>query len=74
MVLALFYKKERSKNNNMNLSKENFKKVSGYEINIFIDESNYQILKNKAKSIHLTIDEYIENLIKNNIKECKSKN
>lgn len=44
------------------------KKVEGYEVRIFIEESNYELLKNKAKSINLTVDEYIERLIK---KECE---
>ena len=44
------------------------KKVEGYEVRIFIEESNYELLKNKAKSINLTVDEYIERFIK---KECE---
>lgn len=44
------------------------KKIEGYEITIFIESSNYEVLKNKAKNMNLTIDEYIEKLIK---KECE---
>ena len=44
------------------------KKIKGYEVKIFIEESNYELLKNKAKSSNLTVDLYIENLIK---KECE---
>lgn len=43
-------------------------KIEGYEITIFIEESNYELLKNKAKNMNLTIDEYIERLIK---KDCE---
>lgn len=43
-------------------------KVEGYEVKIFIEESNYKLLKNKAKNMNLTVDEYIENLIK---KDCE---
>lgn len=46
------------------------KKVKGYEVRIFIKESNYELLKNKAKNMNLTIDEYIEKLIK---KVCELK-
>lgn len=44
------------------------KKIEGYEVKIFIEESNYELIKNKAKLSDLTVDEYIENLIK---KECE---
>ena len=44
------------------------KKVEGYEVKIFIEDKNYELLKNKAKSSNLTVDEYIENLIK---KDCE---
>lgn len=46
------------------------KKIEGYEVKIFIEEGNYELLKNKAKNMNLTIDEYIEKLIK---KECELK-
>lgn len=44
------------------------KKIEGYELKIFIEESNYELLKNKAKDMNLTVDEYIERLIK---KDCE---
>lgn len=44
------------------------KKVKGYEVTIFIENTNYELLKNKAKNINLTVDEYIEKLIR---KECE---
>ena len=44
------------------------KKIEGYEVNVFIEEDNYELLKNKAKSSNLTVDLYIENLIK---KDCE---
>lgn len=47
---------------------ENEQKISGYEVTIFIEESKYKLLKNKTKNMNLTIDEFIENLIK---KECE---
>ena len=43
-------------------------KIEGFEVTIFVESINYEVLKNKAKSINLTIDEYIERLIK---KECE---
>lgn len=45
-------------------------KIEGYEVKIFIEESNYELLKNKAKNMNLTVDEYIEKLIK---KVCELK-
>ncbi len=44
------------------------KKIEGFEITTFIESSDYLILKEKARKLNLTIDEYIENLIK---KECE---
>ena len=44
------------------------KKIEGYEVTVFIENSNYELLKNKAKNMNLTIDEYIERLIK---KDCE---
>ena len=44
------------------------KKIEGYEVTIFIKESDYELIKDKAKNMNLTIDEYIEKLIK---KECE---
>lgn len=44
------------------------KKIEGYEVNVFIENSNYELIKNKAKSSNLTVDEYLEKLIK---KECE---
>lgn len=43
-------------------------KVKGYEVTIFIKESDYELIKDKAIELNLTIDEYIEKLIK---KECE---
>ena len=43
-------------------------KIKGYEVKIFIEGSNYELIKNKAKKLNLTVDEYIEKLIK---KECE---
>lgn len=43
-------------------------KIEGFEVTIFVESSNYEVLKNKAKNMNLTIDEYIEKLIK---KECE---
>lgn len=43
-------------------------KIEGYEVTIFIKESNYELIKSKAIELNLTIDEYIERLIK---KECE---
>ena len=45
-------------------------KIEGYEVKIFIEKSNYELLKNKAKNMNLTVDEYIEKLIK---KVCELK-
>lgn len=43
-------------------------KIEGYEVTVFIEDTNYLALKEKAKYMNLTIDEYIEKLIK---KECE---
>lgn len=43
-------------------------KVKGYEVKIFIEISDYKLIKNKAIDMNLTVDEYIENLIK---KDCE---
>ena len=48
------------------------KKVKGYEVRIFIEESNYELLKNKAKDMNLTIDEYVEKLIREDCEKCKN--
>ena len=47
---------------------ENEKIIEGFEITIFIENSDYVILKEKARKLNLTIDEYVEKLIK---KECE---
>lgn len=43
-------------------------KVKGYDVTVFIEDTNYLALKEKARKLNLTIDEYIEKLIK---KECE---
>lgn len=43
-------------------------KVEGYEVKIFIESSNYELIKNKAINMNLTVDEYVEKLIK---KDCE---
>ena len=43
-------------------------RVKGYEVKIFIEDTNYLVLKEKAKNMNLTVDLYIERLIK---KECE---
>lgn len=48
------------------------KKVKGYEVKTFIEEGNYELLKNKAKDMNLTIDEYVEKLIREDCKKCKN--
>ena len=47
---------------------ENEQKIQGYEVTVFIEDTNYLALKEKAKNLNLTVDEYIEKLIK---KECE---
>lgn len=47
-------------------------KVKGYEVKIFIEEGNYELLKNKAKDMNLAIDEYIEKLIREDCEKCKN--
>lgn len=44
------------------------KKIEGYEVTTFIEISDYKLIKNKAIDMNLTVDEYIENLIK---KDCE---
>ena len=43
-------------------------KIEGFEVTIFIENTDYEVLKRKSKLSDLTVDEYIENLIK---KECE---
>ena len=43
-------------------------RVKGYEVKIFIEDTNYLVLKEKAKNMNLTVDLYIERLIK---KDCE---
>lgn len=47
-------------------------KIKGYEVKIFIEDKNYELLKNKTKSINLTVDEYIEKLIREDCEKCKN--
>lgn len=47
-------------------------KVKGYEVKIFIEDKNYELLKNKAKLSDLTVDEYIEKLIREDCEKCKN--
>lgn len=51
---------------------ENKKIIEGFEITIFIENSDYLILKEKAKELNLTIDEYIEKLIREDCEKCKN--
>ena len=47
-------------------------KIEGYEITIFIENSNYELIKSKAIEFNLTIDEYIEKLIREDCEKCKN--
>ena len=47
---------------------ENEQKIQGYEVTVFIENSDYKLIKYKAIDMNLTVDEYIERLIK---KDCE---
>lgn len=51
---------------------ENEKIIEGFEITIFIENSDYLILKEKARILKLTTDLYIEKLIREDCKKCKN--
>ncbi len=51
---------------------ENIKNVNGYEVTVFIEENNYEKLKEKAKNKNTTIDLLLENIIEDKLKDCKN--
>lgn len=51
---------------------ENEERVSGYNLEIFVEENNFNYLKKTAKNQHLTVDLLLEQVIEKTITDLKN--